>query len=201
MHTLVIYLSVEHKDLSWINNIDTNRFYIYVYSNYSINNYSNIFSNEIIYYSAPVSDTRVILNHIINNYDKLSGNLIFINSNCVNQKYIPEFCYKHIRNPFRNTKINVDNNCRPEDLLTRQNSRKKFQDWLIEFVDADYFLQFKKNPFCIFFDEFVVPSAFIHSRSVEYYRNLLSKSSDYEFECNIKKSWYYIFNIHKVIDQ
>lgn len=203
MHTLVIYLSVKHNDISWINTIDTNTFNIFVYANYNIGNSSHIFSNEIRYRSAPVSETHVILSHIINNYDNLSDNFIFINSDCVIRKYIPEFSYRHIKNPFHSAKMNLENNCRPEDLLSRQSSRNKFADWLLEFVDTEYFLQFKisthrrKNTFCIFFDQFVVPSVFIQSRSIEYYRNLLAKTSDPEFECNIKKSWYYIFNIHK----
>jgi hypothetical protein len=205
MHTLLIFLSLKHKEFSWINNIDTNKYYIYVYS--TIDYSSEILSNEIIYekidMSTPVCETRVILRHIINNYEKIYDNLIFINSDCVNRKYIPEFSYKHIRSPFQNGKMNIENNCRPQDLLSRESGRKKFADWLLEFVDAEYFREFKinktgrKNRFCIFFDEFVVPSAFIHSRSIEYYRNLLAKTADYEMEYNIKKSWYYIFNIHK----
>lgn len=203
MHTLLVYLSVKHKDLSWINTIDTNTFNIYVYANHTISDYSHIFSNEITYTCVPaqVSDTHVILNHIVSNYDKLSDNFIFLNSDCVIRKYIPEFGYKQIKSPFLYGKMNTENNARPQDLLSRQNSRKKFADWLLEFVDADYFLQFKNKQFCVFFDHFIVHSAFIHSRSAEFYRNLLTKTSDLEFESNVKKSWYYIFNIHKIIDQ
>lgn len=188
-----------NENIDWIYNIDTS-INIYLYNKGS-NLDIKLNNVNIINLGNVGRESHIYLYHIIKNYNNLSDIILFTQANYKDHyskditdyfNLINFFPTERIKYNFRNFEngvyTNIENLC--------------FKDWLKKYIDVDIDNYYKEDEllYCKYGGIFSIKKENILSRSINYYKNLIYQLyyKNPEVGHYFERSWYYIFNIHRI---